>query len=233
MPSSFRPLLALLTAAILLRAPCSAFNTPLSDEAVREAYFLGQRHDDFMARLLSRYTRFLPPPSTGPHIYAVTFFTPFALLVQHSSRQLNYSAQQAAKDHHADDEIVSISIEILLTQSYGALITRPTSSRSGSPIGYQFRSSSFWRTFELRVFDGDEEITTDDLTGEPTYLCASEGGVAASQARSSISNYPQPPSAPTPPASTSLRPKAIPSPSTSTSPASANPSALCLTSATA
>ena len=56
------------------------------------------------------------------------------------------------------------------------MITRPTSSRSGSPIGYQFRSSSFWRTFELRVFDGDEEITTDDLTGEPTYLCASEGG---------------------------------------------------------
>ncbi len=161
---------------MLLAPPLFAFQSPLSEQAVREAYFLGQRHDESMARLLSRYTRFLPPPSTGPHIYAVTFLTPFALLVQHSSRQLNYSAQQATKDHHADDEIVSISIEILLTQSYGALIAAPTSSRSGSPIGYQFRSSSFWRTFELRVFDGDEEITIDELTGEPTYFCASEGG---------------------------------------------------------
>lgn len=176
MPSSFRPCLAILTTALLLAPPLFAFQSPLSEQAVREAYFLGQRHDDSMARVLSRYTRFLPPPSTGPHIYAVTFLTPFALLVQRSSRQLNYSAQQAAKDHHADDEIVSISIEILLTQSYGSLIAAPTSSRSGSPIGYQFRSSSFWRTFKLRVFDGEEEITTDDLTGEPTYFCASEGG---------------------------------------------------------
>ncbi len=176
MLSSFRLCLSILTAALLPSPSFFAFDTPLSDQAVREAYFLGQRHDESMARLLSRYTMFLPPPSTGPHIYAVTLLTPFALLVQHSSRQSNYSAQQAAKDHHADDEFVSISIEILLTQSYGPLIARPTSSRSGSPIGYQFRSSSFWRTFKLRVFDGEEEITTDHLTGEPTYFCASKGG---------------------------------------------------------
>jgi len=176
MLSSFRPCSAILTAALLLAPPLFAFQSPLSEQAVREAYFLGQRHDESMARLLSGYTRFLPPPSTGPHIYAVTFLTPFALLVQHSSRQSNYSAQQAEKDHHPDDEMVSISIEILLTQSYGALIAAPTSSHSGSPIGYQFRSSSFWRTSKLRVFDGDEEITIDDLTGEPTYFCASEGG---------------------------------------------------------
>src|SRR6266849_527188 len=126
MLSSFRLCLSILTAALLPSPSFFAFDTPLSDQAVREAYFLGQRHDESMARLLSRYTMFLPPPSTGPHIYAVTLLTPFALLVQHSSRQSNYSAQQAAKDHHADDEFVSISIEILLTQSYGALIAGPT-----------------------------------------------------------------------------------------------------------
>ncbi len=176
MPSFFRLCVSIFTAALFLAPTSFAFNTPLSDEAVREAYFLGQRHDESMARLLSGYTKFLPPPSIGPHVYAVTFLTPFALLVQHSSRQLNYSAQQAAKDHHADDEIVSISIEILLTQSYGDLIAKPTSSRSGSPVGYQFRSSSFWRTFKLRVFDGEYEITYDDLTGQPTYFCAPKGG---------------------------------------------------------
>jgi len=32
--------------------------------------------------------------------------TPFALLVEYSSRQANYSAQQAALDHKAQDEAV-------------------------------------------------------------------------------------------------------------------------------
>src|SRR5216684_1551976 len=169
--SSFRPCLAFFTVALLLPTSSFAFNTPLSDEAVREAYFLGQRHDESTAQLLSRYTRFLPPPPTGPHIYTVTFLTPFALLVQHSSRQSNYSAQQAAKDHHPDDEIVVIEIQVLLTRSYGAVITMPTSSRSGSPIGYQLRPSGFWRDFDTTVFDGKKELLGTIATGEPLYFC--------------------------------------------------------------
>ncbi|HXY23471.1 MAG TPA: hypothetical protein VEI73_02400 [Candidatus Acidoferrum sp.] len=170
-----RSCVALLTAAFLLPQPSFAFETPLSDQAVREAYFLGQRRDESMARLLNRYTRFLPTPALGPHISSVSFLTPFALLVRYSSRQSFSSAQQAEKDHHAEDEIVSIQIELELTQSYGPFITRPTGSRSGSPLGIQLRSPGFWRSFTFRVFDGDEEITTSDLSGEPHHLC-SEGG---------------------------------------------------------
>jgi hypothetical protein len=171
MPSSSRIWLASLTAALLLAQPSFAFNTPLSDQAVREAYFLGQRHDESMARLLSRYTKLLPAPTAGPHITSVTFLTPFALLVQHSSQQSNYSAQQAAKDHHPDDEIVVIEIQVLLTPSYSAVIPTPTSSRSGSPIGYQFRPSDFWKDFDTTVFDGKKELLGGIATGEPTYVC--------------------------------------------------------------
>jgi len=174
MDRSMRRLLALLTAALLLPAPSLAFDTPLSDQAIREAFFLGQRHDDSMARLLSRYTKSLPPPDSGPHISSVTFLTPFALLVQQSSQRVNYSAQQAAKEHHGDQEIVSIYVEILLTQSYGALIPRPTGSRSGAPVGYQFRNPDFWKDFKYRVYDGDNELKPDTLTGDPNYYCASE-----------------------------------------------------------
>ena len=171
MPSSFRPCLALLTGALLLVPPSFGFNTPLSDQAVREAYFLGQRHDESMARLLNSYTKLLPAPETGPHIYSVTFLTPFALLVQHSSQQSNYSAQQAAKDHHSDDEIVVIEIQILLTASYSAVIPTPTSPRSGSPIGYQLRPSDFWKDFDTVVFDGKKELLGAIATGEPSYFC--------------------------------------------------------------
>ena len=172
MPSPFRVGLALLAGVLLVSAPSLAYDTPLSDQAVREAYFLGQRRDESMYAFLNRYTKPLPPPKTGPHIAAITFFTPFALLVQHSSRQANYSAQRAALDHKAHEEIVEIQVEIQFTQSYGAIITSLTHSRSGSPTAMQLRSPEFWRAFKYRIFDGDEEITTEDISGEPQYQCS-------------------------------------------------------------
>ncbi|HKW33633.1 MAG TPA: hypothetical protein VJN92_11555 [Candidatus Acidoferrum sp.] len=175
MPSALRSSLVLLSSALLLSTPTLAYDTPLSEQAVREAYFLGQRRDESMYGFLNKYTKVLPPPKTGPSIHSVTFLTPFALLVQYSSQQANYSAQQAAIDHKGHDEIVEIRIEILLTQSYGAILSTPKASRSGAPLGFQMRSPEFWRAFKYRIFDGDEEITTDDLTGEPQFLC-SEGG---------------------------------------------------------
>jgi hypothetical protein len=170
-----RSIASIFAVALLLTPSTLAFDSALSDEAVREAYFLGQRHDESMARLLSRYTRYLPPPESGPHIYSVTFFTPFALLVRQSSRTSGSSAQQAERDHRVDDEIVAIRVEIFLTPSYGSLITAPTSPRSGSPLGYRFRSPGFWRDFGIHVFDGENRLTPVDFSGEPNYLCG-EGG---------------------------------------------------------
>jgi hypothetical protein len=171
-----RSISAVLATALLLTPSSFAFDTPLSEQAVREAYFLGQRRDEAMAIFLNKYTKLLPPPDSGPHIYSVTFLTPFALLVQQSSQRINSSAQQFEKDHRGDDEIVVVTIEIALTQSYGALIPKPTGSRSGSPIGYQLRSSDFWKDFNIQVFDGEKELIENSLTGEPNYRCVYEGG---------------------------------------------------------
>ena len=181
MPLLLRSLFASFAAILLMSPPSSAYQSPLSDESVREAYFLGQRRDESMAAFLSKYTKFLPPPKSGPNIYSITFLTPFALFVQYSSRQPDYSAQRAALDHKSQGESVEISIEIAFTQSYGAFIAKPMTSRSGSPVGTQLRSPGFWRTFKFHVFDGEEEITTDDLTGEPRYAC-SEGACTLSGA---------------------------------------------------
>jgi hypothetical protein len=175
MTPAVRSSLALLMSALQLSTAALAYNTPLSEQAVREAYFLGQRRDESMYAFLNKYTKLLPAPKTGPHISAVSFLTPFALLVRYSSGQPDYSAQRAALDHKAHDEIVEIQVGIQLTQSYGAMIAIPTHSRSGSPTGLQQRSPEFWRAFKYRIFDGDEEITTEDVSGEPQYQC-SEGG---------------------------------------------------------
>jgi hypothetical protein len=121
---------------VLLPSPIFAFNCPLSEESVREAYFLGQRRDESMARFLDKYKRHLRPPDSGPYISSVELLTPFARLILLSSQRVNYSAQQAAKEHRSDDELVAITVEIQLTESYGAFVAAPTGTRSGSPLGY-------------------------------------------------------------------------------------------------
>src|SRR5437879_11542562 len=150
--SSARPIASVLLALVLSTPSTFAFDTPLSDEAVREAYFLGQRRDDTMATFLNKYTKFLSPPKTGPHIYSVTFFTPFALLVQQSSQHTSgYSAQQSALDHRDQGEFVGSVVRGQLTDSYGPFIARPTSSRSGSPAGLAPRPCGVWKDFEVQV----------------------------------------------------------------------------------
>jgi hypothetical protein len=169
--------IATVLAATLLLSPSSfAFDTPLSEQAVREAYFLGQRHDDSLTRFLEKYTRFLEPPKTGPHIASVTFLTPFALVAQISNQHsMGYSAQQAAIDHRGQQESVKITVQIYLTESYGALIPRPTNSRSGSPTGFVQRPSDFWKDFDVQVFVDDKLINSFASSGEPTYACAYDG----------------------------------------------------------
>jgi hypothetical protein len=174
-----RSIPSFLAAALLLAPTSFAFDTPLSDQAVREAYFLGQRHDETIPNLINKYTSFLPPPKTGPHIASVTFLTPFALLVQQSSQHTyGYSAQQAALDHRDQPEFVRIVVQIQFTDSYGPYIVRPTSSRSNSPTGFTPRPYDFWKDFDVQVFSKDQQLRPFSSSGQPTVLCSSEGGCA-------------------------------------------------------
>jgi hypothetical protein len=177
MPTSYRACISLLVVALLLSPSTFAFDAPLSDQAVREAYFLGQRRDASLARFLDKYTKHLPAPKTGPHISSVTFYTPFALVAQLSSKySMGYSAQQAALDHRDRGESVKIIVQILLTDSYPAFIPRPTGSRSGSPTGFVLRPSDFWKDFDVQVFSEDKQLRPFTSSGEPNYTCSDEGG---------------------------------------------------------
>src|ERR1700722_13054300 len=100
MPSVARPRVAIVAALVMLGQPVFAFQSPLSDESVREAYFLGQRHDGAFEQLVEKSTRRFPAPKKGPYISSVIFVTPFVNAAQLSNnRMANYSAQQAELDH--------------------------------------------------------------------------------------------------------------------------------------
>jgi hypothetical protein len=163
-------------AFLLLSTSARAFNFPLSDEAIREAYFLGQRRDDSMAQFLAKYRKTLPVPESGPQISSVEFLTPFARLILLSSQRSNYSAQQATQEHRSQEELVAITIQVQLTSAYSAFVAAPTSSRSNSPTGYSLRSSDFWKDIDVQVVTDDQVIEPTDFTGEPNYHCGGEGG---------------------------------------------------------
>jgi hypothetical protein len=174
---SVHPVASVLAAVLLLTPNSFAFDTPLSDQAVREAYFLGQRGDETMAAFLNKYTKYLEAPKTGPDIASVTVFTPFALLVQQSSQHSSgYSAQQATLDHRDQGEFVRIIVQIQLTNSYAAYIVRPTGTRSGSPSGFVPRPYDFWKDFDVKVSSDDKKLRPFSSSGQPNLLCADEGG---------------------------------------------------------
>jgi hypothetical protein len=176
MPSFSRSCLSVLTVALSLLPSSFAFNTPLSDQAVREAYFLGQRHDGSLASYLGKYIKQLPPPQTGPYITSIAFFTPFAQLVQLSDRYIgNYSAQQAALDHRGQAEFVHIVVEVQLTPTYGAYLAPEPNSRSGSQTPPIPRPQDFWRDFQVDISDGDQPIKPSDSHGKANYNCGRHG----------------------------------------------------------
>ncbi|HYL85128.1 MAG TPA: hypothetical protein VE263_12905 [Candidatus Angelobacter sp.] len=172
--------MALLTAVLLLPTPASAFNTPLSEEAVREAYFLGQRHDGYYPRLLEKYTTFLPPPKNGPYISSIAFYTPFLQIVQYADRYIgNYSAQQAQIDYRGKgDEIVQIFVEIQLTESYGRLMPMSDNTSTSSPPALVPRPHDFWKDFHVRIHDGDQELTPTGVHGYANSNCGRRGPCA-------------------------------------------------------
>jgi hypothetical protein len=176
MTSSFRPILAILTLSMVIAPPTFSFDTPLSDTAVRQAYFMGQRRDETMARFLDKYTISLAPPKSGPHIASVTMFTPYALAVLNSSdRTVGYSAQQAALDHAKHAETVKAIVEILFTNSYGPYIPRPAGSRQSTTTGLMPRPYDFWKVFQVNFFFKEDQLKPISSSGQPKLLC-DEGG---------------------------------------------------------
>jgi hypothetical protein len=167
---------------LLVAQPLLAFQSPLSDESVREAYFLGQRRDGSLEKLTESYSRRFPLPQTGPYISSVSLATPFLVAAQSSSKQTaNYSAQQAALDHRdAGAETVQVTVEIQLTDSYSQFLSvKPAPHRSGqraeSPAGLVLRSGGFWKDFEVHLQNGEHALQPSAVDGRPNYRCDEHG----------------------------------------------------------
>jgi hypothetical protein len=181
---SLSPIVAALSGLLLLCDPVLAFNAPLSDTAVREAYFLGQRRDETTARFLDSYTKHLSAPKTGPYVSTVQVFTPYAQVVELSRQQtVGYSAQRAEQDYRRRTDTIEMTVCIELTPTYGAVIAHPAQkgSRSSEATTYSLRSPDFWKDFRVQVSQRDSVIEPQNFSGAAIYS-GDEGGTSLSGA---------------------------------------------------
>ena len=113
MPSRLRPLSALALSVLLPASSAFAFDAPLSDEAVREAYFLGQRQDEKLPRFLDQYRHYLRPSKTLSYVNYVQIWTPFveAVAVSHQ-HGMGYSAQQSCVDYRARTNSLHVGVQV-------------------------------------------------------------------------------------------------------------------------
>jgi hypothetical protein len=161
----FGLLIFLVTPAIAI--PALAYDYPLSDSAIRDAYFLGKSSDDKISEMFEKYTQRPPAPERGAHIASVVLETPYVRVVEHSRKMLNYSAPAAEEDFLGKPGMFLLRVQIDLTDSYGWQIPSPAGT-------IRLRPDDFWKDFTVRLIQ-KEEIPSKSLRGNPIYSSGGEG----------------------------------------------------------
>ena len=165
-----RTSLTLLAVLLLSISFVSAFETPLSDKTIREAYFLGQHHDASTEAALKPYVHHLPVPQKGPYISEVRLLTPYAQVIDVSNSQSGgYSAQQAAADYRSRTDTILVRVRIEFTATYNLLEAENDAKNASAEKGIKIRREDFWRSFRVGLSQKDDWIEPLSLDGEATY----------------------------------------------------------------
>jgi hypothetical protein len=133
-----------------------AYDHPLTDEAVRDAYFLGQdldRSNEFFAQ----YTQTLPVPDSGPQVAEIELLTPYAQVVDVSrSHPMGYSAQQAAADYKKRGDSIQVRVKVLFTPTYTG-------------------ADDFWRDVSVGLVQ-KKHMAATGVSGQLLYTSDPDGG---------------------------------------------------------
>jgi len=169
--------LSLILPFLLLPSECLAFEFPLTDHSIREAYFIGQHHDASTESALRPYLHKLSPPEKGPYISDIRILTPYAQVIEASnSHGSGYSAQQAAADYRAHPDAIVVRFQIRFTPTYSYIKSNRNRSASSPPGAITVRSEDFWQSFKAGLSQNDHWIEPISHEGEPIYVADAEGG---------------------------------------------------------
>jgi len=173
--ASMKPAFSILVATFLLSPQnLPAVEFPLSDIAVRDAYFLGERNDQKTLEFLKLYTRTFPLPDKGPYISEIHLLTPYAQVVSDSSRHsVGYSAQQADADYHGRGDTLLLQIRIELTPTYTYDDAARTADDTASERDRQLYPEDFWQAFQFKLSQDDKPFEPRAVSADPIEGAAS------------------------------------------------------------
>lgn len=101
-----------LSAGLALVFPAWAYDVPLSESSIRDAYYLGTRATTMGNDFLREYTQNLPELKVGRFTSAIRIETPFGQIAAASATKLGYSAQDAVKEFLGKPLAFRISMDI-------------------------------------------------------------------------------------------------------------------------
>ena len=163
-----------LLAGLLVWPYSAVFGANLSDEAVREAYFLGQRNDEKTARFLETYRRLFPLPQSGLYVSEIELFTPYAETVDLSrQRTFGYSAQQAAQEYRDRGDVFRLRVRVFFTDTYSLRTYAQTATQKDgrkTGLGQDPRThSNGSQGFQVQLWQKDRLIEPLELPGIPVF----------------------------------------------------------------
>lgn len=155
---------------LLISAECLAFELPLSEHTIREAYFIGQHHDASTKSALNPYIHHFAAPKTGPYISEIRLLTPYAQVIDVSNSQSSgYSAQQAAADYRSRSDTILVRVRIEFSATYGFLEADNDAKSASTEKGIKIRREDFWKAFRVGLSQKDDWIDPMSLDGKATY----------------------------------------------------------------
>jgi len=180
MPARPRLFLSITTSTLMLCQPLCAFQTTLSDTAVREAYFLGQRHDQKTSDFLKLYAHAFPLPEKGPYISEIHLLSPYAQVVSNSSQHsTGYSAQQAAADYRSRGDTLLVKVRIEFTPTYTYQDAVQAAADTGRDLHRHFYPEDFWQAFRFTLSQNGQSLEPRDVRSDPIYATSSPTGATS------------------------------------------------------
>lgn len=126
-------LLACIPAVTFLAfAPATvAFEYPLSETAIRDAFLTGHATDGRNSQLFVKYVRDFPAPESGPYVARIRLETPYEQVAKVGATASNYHTQEAEQQFFGKPLPFRVSVEIQFTPTYPAFdISEPAGAYS-------------------------------------------------------------------------------------------------------
>jgi hypothetical protein len=160
----------------LIALPALAYQYPLSESDIRNAYLLGYAKDLNTSNFFAQYTSQFPAPDSGPHVATITLKTPYAQVAEAGQSAVNSDVQGAEEQFTNKKFSLLVRVEVDETATYPA----PAAPNPANPDSLV---PDFQNDFKIQLVQDDKKI---DAQSSRVYLLTSEGVSRASQVSGAI-----------------------------------------------